>query len=89
MKRGFFTILFGLAVLLAGLVMAVPPVAAQTGANSSTRELAAQRARPRITIRPRRTKLGPNAKRHCRAKLVQEYRVSGTVIVPRMHCWWE
>jgi hypothetical protein len=31
---------------------------------------------------------GPNAVRECRARLVQEWRVSGTVVVPRMHCWW-
>jgi hypothetical protein len=31
---------------------------------------------------------GPNAKRACVAKLVQEARPSGTVIVPRMWCWW-
>ena len=32
---------------------------------------------------------GPNAVRQCAAQLVQEYRPSGTVIVPRMQCWWE
>jgi hypothetical protein len=31
---------------------------------------------------------GPNAKRECVARYVQEYRPSGTVIVPRMNCWW-
>jgi hypothetical protein len=31
---------------------------------------------------------GPNAKRECTARYVQEFRPSGTVIVPRMHCWW-
>ena len=31
---------------------------------------------------------GPGAVRDCRAKLVQEWRPSGTVIVPRMQCWW-
>ncbi len=31
---------------------------------------------------------GPNAVRECNATYVQEYRPSGTVIVPRMHCWW-
>ncbi|MCF8478407.1 MAG: hypothetical protein K9G60_15370 [Pseudolabrys sp.] len=83
MTRGLCTILFGLAVLL----MAPPPVTAETATGASTRELAAQRTRPRIIIQPRR--LGPNAKRHCRAQLVQEYRVSGTVIVPKMRCWWQ
>jgi len=31
---------------------------------------------------------GPNAVRDCTATYVQEYRPSGTVIVPRMHCFW-
>jgi hypothetical protein len=31
---------------------------------------------------------GPNAVRECNATYVQQYRPSGTVIVPRMHCVW-
>jgi hypothetical protein len=31
---------------------------------------------------------GPNAVRVCNAHYEQEYRPSGTVIVPRMHCYW-
>ena len=31
---------------------------------------------------------GPNAVRVCNAHYVQEYRPSGTVIVPRMRCYW-
>lgn len=31
---------------------------------------------------------GPNAVRVCSATYVQEYRPSGTVIVPRMSCYW-
>jgi hypothetical protein len=31
---------------------------------------------------------GPNAVRDCAAHYVQEYRPSGTVITPRMNCWW-
>jgi hypothetical protein len=31
---------------------------------------------------------GPNAVRECSATYVQEYRPSGTVIVPRMSCYW-
>ena len=31
---------------------------------------------------------GPNAVRECNATYVQEYRPSGTVIVPRMSCVW-
>ena len=32
---------------------------------------------------------GPGAVRQCTSWLAQENRVSGPVIVPRMHCWWE
>jgi hypothetical protein len=53
-----------------------------------THELAAQ-SRPRITIYPRQSYPGRNAKRQCRSWLVKEYRVSGPVIVPRQQCWWE
>ncbi len=31
---------------------------------------------------------GPNAFRHCDFRLAQEYRPSGTVIVPRQRCYW-
>ena len=31
---------------------------------------------------------GPKAVRHCTFRLAQEYRTSGTVIVPRQSCWW-
>jgi len=55
----------------------------------TTREYSAQSSRPRITIRPRHRQLTANSVRQCRAQLVKEYRPSGTVIVPRMQCWWE
>jgi hypothetical protein len=31
---------------------------------------------------------GPNAVRDCTATYVQEYRPSGTVITPRVNCYW-
>src|SRR5262245_10599139 len=31
---------------------------------------------------------GPNARRDCAVRYVQENRPSGTVVVPRMNCWW-
>jgi hypothetical protein len=31
---------------------------------------------------------GPNAVRDCAATYVEEHRPSGTVIVPRMNCYW-
>jgi hypothetical protein len=45
--------------------------------------------RTRIIVHPRTSFPGPNAKRYCRSWLAREYRVSGTVIVPRMRCWWQ
>jgi hypothetical protein len=60
-----------------------------------------RRPRARIIVRPRAAPAtgiypsptpyaypGPNAVRDCDSRLVQEYRPSGTVIVPRMWCWW-
>lgn len=32
---------------------------------------------------------GPNATRQCVAHYEQEFRQAGTVIVPRMRCWWQ
>jgi hypothetical protein len=60
------------------------------------------RTRPRIRVYPRYPRPyttlyplpygvdypGPNAVRQCVSRLVTEYRPSGTVIVPRMRCWW-
>jgi hypothetical protein len=43
----------------------------------------AAESRPHVTIYPRH-----RLHRYCRSWLVKEYRLSGTVIVPRMHCWW-
>jgi hypothetical protein len=70
-------------VALAGLLlgMVAPALAQDSDAPS--------RSRPRITIHPRTGQLSPNAKRYCRSWLEKEYRLSGTVIVPRMQCWWE
>ncbi|MSO66248.1 MAG: hypothetical protein EXR03_03240 [Pseudolabrys sp.] len=55
----------------------------------TTHEFAAQSSRPRITIYPRRAQPSRNAQRQCRSWLVKEYRVSGTVVVPRQQCWWQ
>ena len=62
-------------------------------------EVSAQRRRPlrRLPIYPRyewepdvypRYYPGRNAVRECTATYVQEYRPSGTVIVPHMNCYW-
>jgi hypothetical protein len=92
--RGFLTA-FWCCALTAGA--AVPASAGSFGHDRlshhersirNSDELAAK-SRPRVTIYPRTIYPGPNAKRHCQSWLAQEYRVSGTVIVPRMRCWWE
>ena len=65
----------------------------------SVTDASAQRRRPlrRVPIyRPNqwepsvypRYNPGPNAVRSCTATYVQEYRPSGTVITPRMNCYW-
>ncbi len=69
-------------------------------AQARTAEPFAQPVRPprRIRVYPRylaepdgvypRYNPGPNAVRVCNASYVQEFRPSGTVIVPRMTCVW-
>ena len=78
-------IVLALFAALTGL-SAGAPASAQS---RSPDEAVARTSRPRVVIQPHRYRLGPNAKRECRAKLVQEYRVSGPVIVPQTTCWWE
>ncbi len=61
-------------------------------------ETSAQSRRPRARVRIYRNddapdvypryNPGPNAVRDCTATYVQEFRPSGTVIVPRMNCFW-
>ena len=75
--------------LLAGvLALSLGAVTPASSSSRPTQELAAQ-SRPRIVVHPRTSFPGPNAKRYCRSWLAKEYRVSGTVIVPRMQCWWQ
>jgi len=78
--------------------------AAPSSAGAGSVQSRPRRARPRIRVTPRRyydrhfsapyplpydfEYPGPNAVRECRARLVQEARPSGTVVVPRMRCWW-
>jgi hypothetical protein len=68
-------------------------------AQAAPTDASAQRRRAlrRVPIYPRdywepdvypRYNPGPNAVRECNATYVQEYRPSGTVITPRMHCYW-
>jgi hypothetical protein len=72
-----------------------PAAAQNVGAENSapSGESAAPR-RPRAPTRIRVHPLaqsypGPDAVRQCAFWLAPEYRPSGTVIVPKMRCWWE
>jgi hypothetical protein len=73
------------------IAAAVPAVAEPVATGSP---VATEGARPAAVRRvPKRVRIysaypGPNATRQCEAHYVQEFRPSGTVIVPRMHCWW-
>ncbi|RDV04209.1 hypothetical protein [Undibacter mobilis] len=74
-----------LALVVGTAAVAALPASAQTQRGTEV----AQASRQRIIVTPGRTTPGPNAKRECRARLVEQYRPSGTVIVPVMHCWWQ
>ena len=92
-----------LAVLVASSASAAQPEQAQ--ARIQLAQAASPDAPPRRVYRPSgRLRItpnydrdtiyphynpGPNAVRVCNAHYVQEYRPSGTVIVPRMSCYWQ
>jgi hypothetical protein len=62
------------------------PALAPTDVSSQARTR--QRAPRRVHIYGRSRGPGPNAVRICNAHYEQEFRPSGTVIVPKMHCYW-
>jgi hypothetical protein len=86
-------------MLASTAAQAEPVISAAQARSESTTDLSAQRRLKRIPIYPRyeghwqpdvvpRYNPGPNAVRVCNAHYVQEARPSGTVIVPRMSCYW-
>jgi hypothetical protein len=90
-----------MGMLLASVAAQAEPLVSAAQARSSvpSTDLSAQRRLKRIPIYPReeghwqpdvvpRYNPGPNAVRVCNAHYVQEARPSGTVIVPRMSCYW-
>lgn len=82
-----------LAVVVVGFAGIAGTASAQSTSSSGdaaqqTAQLAAQ-PRPRITVRPRTTKPGPDSLRYCESWLATENRPSGTVITPQMRCWWQ
>ena len=76
------------ALLLTGLLIAAGAIPAAAQPQPRATEIAQEAPRQRIIITPRREP-GPNAKRECQARLVEQHRPSGTVIVPVMNCWWQ
>lgn len=96
--------LLSLAALPTLLSAVEPASAQTAGARmeraGAATEFSAQRRRhrppTRIFVHPRynpddvypRYYPGPNAVRDCTAHLVQEFRPSGTVITPRVDCFW-
>ena len=98
---GFISLLVG-SLLAAGAQAQTAPgtrvaQASQPAADDPTVP-AVRRPAKRVRIYPRyqaepdgvypRYFPGQNAVRECNATYVQEYRPSGTVIVPRMNCYW-
>ena len=73
------------ATLLALLALAPQPAAAESGTTTVRAPGYVQQTRPgtRLRIYP-----GRLLYRDCEFHLAQEWRPSGTVIVPRQHCWW-
>ncbi len=76
----------------ATLMLSGAPAAAQSApgvaAPARIHDASAQSRRRPARVRVYRTEPGPNSRRECVARYEQEFRPSGTVIVPRMNCWW-
>jgi hypothetical protein len=91
---------FALSLALAGAAQAQTAPSGVRTSQPGDPEVLAQRKRPptRLRVQPNyeaepdgvypRYYPGRNAVRECNATYVQEYRPSGTVIVPRMNCAW-
>ncbi|MGO9359342.1 MAG: hypothetical protein ACLP1D_17060 [Xanthobacteraceae bacterium] len=76
---------FGLAATAPAV--AEPMVVAQSEAPAAGVAAVVRRRPARVRIY--RSSPGPYSVRQCEAHYVQEFREAGTVIVPRVHCWWE
>jgi hypothetical protein len=91
MARAAWSIIAATAVGLLLAAEGAPAAASSGGDEVQMSDLSAQRrARPRTRIRIYAPYAypGPNAVRQCTSWLEPEWRASGTVIVPRMRCWW-
>jgi hypothetical protein len=80
MRKLVIVVLFGAATFGAGQTIAAPV------GNTASTELSAQSQRP-----PTRFRVYPGRRllyRDCNFHLAQQWRPSGTVIVPVQRCWW-
>jgi hypothetical protein len=77
------------AIAMLALVGLWPPPQAAAQDAGAVETAPRLRAHPPARIRVHPSYPGPDAVRQCTAWLAPEYRLSGTVIVPKMHCWWE
>lgn len=83
-RMAFLAALVGAAALANPAVALTAPKAAKLAAASP--EFSAQQYRPRTRLR-----VYPGGRllyRDCSFRLAQQWRPSGTVIVPVQHCWW-
>lgn len=72
----------------AGEVRAVKSSASIVAPTEVSSQARTRRAPRRVHIYGRSRGPGPNSVRICNAHYEQEFRPSGTVIVPKMHCYW-
>lgn len=79
MERVFGALALGLAMVAAGAALAQ----SDSGRGRRTRIVITPQQGYTVVEPP------PSARRYCRSWLAEEYRPSGTVIVPRMQCWWQ
>jgi hypothetical protein len=77
------SVALGLCGAGTGLASDAHAQAGVSGATDLSAQQARVRVRPRIEIHPARRLV-----RDCVSWLEQEARPSGTVIVPKMRCWW-
>jgi hypothetical protein len=93
-----FAVAVALPIAIDAQAQTAPSPRLSQAAQAATSDVSAQtrQRRPRVRIYrddgdrgvyPRYNP-GPNAVRDCTATYVQEFRPSGTVIVPRMNCFW-
>lgn len=79
--------------IVLGAIMETASAQSSDGAPQAKTRLAASaqkaRAPTRIRVTPRYENPGPNSVRQCTSWLAEEYRASGTVVVPHVSCWWE